>query len=81
MQGALLNEAVRLHEEGYASIDDIDISLKHAGNKMGILGPFEIADLNAPGGIGDSFLDTEKEKKTCATTNLLQNTQMNILKN
>lgn len=56
LQGALLNEAVRLHEEGYASIEDIDVSLKHAlGIRWAFLGPFEIMDLNAPGGIKDSF--------------------------
>ncbi len=56
LQGALLNEAVRLHKEGYASIEDIDVSLKHAlGIRWAFLGPFEIMDLNAPGGIKDSF--------------------------
>ncbi len=56
LQGALLNEAVRLHEEGYASMEDIDISLKHAlGIRWAFLGPFEIMDLNAPDGIKDSF--------------------------
>ena len=56
LQGALLNEAVRLHEGGYASMDDIDIALKHAlGIRWAFLGPFEIMDLNAPDGIKDSF--------------------------
>ena len=56
LQGALLNEAVRLHEGGYASMDDIDIALKHAlGIRWAFLGPFEIMDLNAPEGIKDSF--------------------------
>ena len=67
LQGALLNEAVRLHEEGYASIDDIDISLKHAlGIRWAFLGPFEIMDLNAPGGIGDSFTRYRKGIKKLA---------------
>ena len=67
LQGALLNEAVRLHEEGYASIDDIDISLKHAlGIRWAFLGPFEIMDLNAPGGIGDSFTRYRKGIKRLA---------------
>ena len=56
LQGALLNEAVRLHEGGYASMDDIDIALKHAlGIRWAFMGPFEIMDLNAPDGIKDSF--------------------------
>ena len=56
LQGALLNEAVRLHEGGYASMDDIDIAMKHAlGIRWAFLGPFEIMDLNAPDGIKDSF--------------------------
>ena len=67
LQGALLNEAVRLHEEDYASIDDIDISLKHAlGIRWAFLGPFEIMDLNAPGGIGDSFTRYRKGIKKLA---------------
>ena len=56
LQGALLNEAVRLHEGGYASLEDIDIALKHAlGIRWAFMGPFEIMDLNAPEGIKDSF--------------------------
>ena len=56
LQGALLNEAVRLHEGGFASIEDIDIALKHAlGIRWAFMGPFEIMDLNAPEGIKDSF--------------------------
>ena len=67
LQGALLNEAVRLHEGGYASIDDIDISLKHAlGIRWAFLGPFEIMDLNAPGGIRDSFTRYRKGIKKLA---------------
>ena len=56
LQGALINEAVRLHEGGYASMEDIDIALKHAlGIRWAFMGPFEIMDLNAPEGIKDSF--------------------------
>ncbi|MDC0093530.1 3-hydroxyacyl-CoA dehydrogenase NAD-binding domain-containing protein [Alphaproteobacteria bacterium] len=56
LQGALLNEAVRLHEGGFASMDDIDTALKHAlGIRWAFMGPFEIMDLNAPEGIKDSF--------------------------
>jgi 3-hydroxyacyl-CoA dehydrogenase len=56
LQGALLNEAVRLHEGGFASMEDIDIALKHAlGIRWAFMGPFEIMDLNAPEGIKDSF--------------------------
>ena len=61
LQGALLNEAVRLHEGGYASMEDIDIALKHAlGIRWAFLGPFEIMDLNAPEGIKDSFTRYKK---------------------
>ncbi len=56
LQGALLNEAVRLHEGGFASMEDIDVALKHAlGIRWAFMGPFEIMDLNAPEGIKDSF--------------------------
>ena len=52
LQGALLNEAVRLHEGGFASMEDIDVALKHAlGIRWAFMGPFEIMDLNAPEGI------------------------------
>ena len=61
LQGALLNEAVRLHEGGFASMEDIDIALKHAlGIRWAFLGPFEIMDLNAPEGIKDSFTRYKK---------------------
>ena len=61
LQGALLNEAVRLHEGGYASIEDIDKALKHAlGIRWAFMGPFEIMDLNAPEGIKDSFTRYKK---------------------
>ena len=56
LQGALLNEAVRLHEGRFASMEDIDIALKHAlGIRWAFMGPFEIMDLSAPEGIKDSF--------------------------
>ena len=49
LQGALLNEAVRLHEEGYASMEDIDISLKHAlGIRWAFLGPVSYTHLTLP---------------------------------
>ena len=61
LQGALLNEAVRLHEGGFASMEDIDIALKHAlGIRWAFMGPFEIMDLNAPEGIKDSFTRYKK---------------------
>lgn len=54
LQGALLNEAWALFEEGYASLADIDATVSHGlGLRWALMGPFETIDLNAPGGIGD----------------------------
>jgi len=54
LQGALLNEAWALYEEGYASIEDIDATVSHGlGLRWAFMGPFETIDLNAPGGVAD----------------------------
>jgi L-gulonate 3-dehydrogenase len=54
LQGALLNEAWALYEEGYASLADIDATISHGlGLRWSFMGPFETIDLNAPGGIAD----------------------------
>lgn len=54
LQGALLNEAWALYEEGYASLADIDATISHGlGYRWAFMGPFETIDLNAPGGVAD----------------------------
>jgi 3-hydroxyacyl-CoA dehydrogenase len=54
LQGALLNEAWALYDEGIASIDDIDRCVSDGlGLRWSFMGPFETIDLNAPGGIVD----------------------------
>ena len=54
LQGALLQEAFRLVEQGYASMEDIDHTIKDGlGLRWSFMGPFETIDLNAPGGIAD----------------------------
>lgn len=54
LQGALLNEAWALFEEGYVSAADIDLTIaKGLGYRWSFMGPFETIDLNAPGGIAD----------------------------
>ncbi len=54
LQGALLAEAFRLYADGYASIEDIDKSVRDGlGFRWSFMGPFETIDLNAPGGIAD----------------------------
>jgi 3-hydroxyacyl-CoA dehydrogenase len=54
LQCALVNEAFRLAEDGYASPEDIDKTLRHGlGLRWSFMGPFETIDLNAPGGIRD----------------------------
>ena len=54
LQGALLNEAWALYEEGIASAADIDKTVSQGlGLRWSFMGPFETIDLNAPGGIAD----------------------------
>lgn len=54
LQGALLNEALRLFRDGYVSAEDIDKTVKHGlGLRWSFMGPFETIDLNAPEGIVD----------------------------
>ena len=54
LQGVLLMEAWRLVEEGYATVEDIDRTIKYGlGLRWSFMGPFETIDLNAPGGIAD----------------------------
>lgn len=54
IQGAVLNEALNLYAEGYASVEDLDKVLKDGlGLRWSFMGPFETIDLNAPGGVVD----------------------------
>lgn len=54
LQGVLLREAWALFEEGYASAEDIDKTVRDGlGLRWSFMGPFETIDLNAPGGIRD----------------------------
>lgn len=54
IQGAVLNEALNLYADGYASMEDLDKVMKDGlGLRWSFMGPFETIDLNAPGGIVD----------------------------
>lgn len=54
IQGAVLNEALNLYANGYASVEDLDKVLKDGlGLRWSFMGPFETIDLNAPGGVVD----------------------------
>ncbi len=54
MQGALLEEAFRLVEQGYAKVEDVDIGIREGlALRWSFMGPFETIDLNAPGGVRD----------------------------
>jgi L-gulonate 3-dehydrogenase len=54
IQGAVLNEALNLYANGYASAEDLDKVLKDGlGLRWSFMGPFETIDLNAPGGVVD----------------------------
>ena len=54
IQGAVLNEALNLVADGYASVEDLDKVLKDGlGLRWSFMGPFETIDLNAPEGVLD----------------------------
>jgi len=54
LQGALLNEAWALYDEGYASLEDIDKTVSQGlGLRWSFMGPFKTIHLNAPGGVSD----------------------------
>ena len=54
LQAALVCEAMRLYEDGYASAEDIDKCVRSGlGLRWSFMGPFETIDLNAPGGVVD----------------------------
>jgi L-gulonate 3-dehydrogenase len=54
IQGAVLNEALNLYENGYACAADLDKVLKDGlGLRWSFMGPFETIDLNAPEGVLD----------------------------
>ena len=54
LQGVLLREAWALVEDGVASCEDIDKTVRDGlGWRWSFMGPFETIDLNAPGGVKD----------------------------
>ena len=54
LQAALLGEAFRLVEDGIATQEDVDATIKHGlGLRWAFMGPFETIDLNAPAGLAD----------------------------
>ena len=54
LQGALKHEAFRLVAGGYATAEDVDRGVSQGiGLRWSFMGPFETAELNAPGGIRD----------------------------
>ncbi len=54
LQAALLNQALALYADGYASAEDIDKTVRDGlGLRWSFMGPFETIDLNAPGGVAD----------------------------
>jgi L-gulonate 3-dehydrogenase len=57
LQGALLDEAMTLVDQGIATVEDIDIAMRDGlARRWAFMGPFETIDLNAPGGIA-TFID------------------------
>ncbi len=54
LQWSLLGEAYRMVAAGVATAEDIDRAVRDGlGRRWAFMGPFEVGDLNAPGGIGD----------------------------
>jgi 3-hydroxyacyl-CoA dehydrogenase len=54
LQGALLEEAFRLVDQGYAGIEDVDVGIRAGlALRWSFMGPFETIDLNAPAGVRD----------------------------
>jgi L-gulonate 3-dehydrogenase len=54
LQGALLEEAFRLVDQGYAGIEDVDVGIREGlALRWSFMGPFETIDLNAPAGVRD----------------------------
>jgi len=54
LQTALLNEAFRLVNEGYAGPEEVDAGIRDGlALRWAFMGPYETIDLNAPGGIRD----------------------------
>jgi 3-hydroxyacyl-CoA dehydrogenase len=54
LQAVLLREAWALVEEGVASCEDVDKTVRDGlGWRWSFMGPFETIDLNAPGGVAD----------------------------
>ncbi len=54
IQGAIYHEAWRLVASGLASAEDVDVAVRDGlALRWSFMGPFETADLNAPGGIRD----------------------------
>ena len=54
IQAAVLNEALNLYADGFASMADMDLVLKNGlGMRWSFMGPFETIDLNAPQGLMD----------------------------
>ncbi len=54
LQASVLNEALSLYADGYATAEDIDKTIRDGlGLRWSFMGPFETIDLNAPGGVAD----------------------------
>jgi 3-hydroxyacyl-CoA dehydrogenase len=54
IQGAVLDEALSLYAQGYASAADLDTVMRDGlAMRWSFMGPFETIDLNAPGGVAD----------------------------
>lgn len=52
LQGAILDEAFSLVEDGYATVEDVAVAVRDGlARRWTFMGPFETIDLNAPDGV------------------------------
>lgn len=57
LQGAMLDEAFALVDDGLCSVEDVDRAVRDGlARRWSFMGPFETIDLNAPGGVA-GFID------------------------
>jgi 3-hydroxyacyl-CoA dehydrogenase len=71
LQGALLDEAMSLYAQGYASAADLDTVMRDGlGLRWSFMGPFETIDLNAPGGVADYAVRYGGTYRAIATSRL-----------
>jgi 3-hydroxyacyl-CoA dehydrogenase len=76
LQWTLLAEACRLVAAGVVSPDAVDRALRDGLGRWAFMGPFEVGDLNAPGGLGDYLRRFRPTIETIDAANAAQPLQL-----